>query len=244
MGQIVLAYHGCDVTVRDGFVRGDLKPRISSNAYDWLGDGLYFFEGDHNRALKLATFSHENPQLLLTKKPIATPAVVGAILEVDRWLDLTTQAGIAVFTRAAQAIVAGSQAGNTAVPTNRPAFVGDEDLLHRAFDKAVCDMVHKYRRLAHEQALEDRSTAEIIASAPYQAARGAFEQGGLVTDGSSICSDTHIQIAVQDLECIKGWFLIPGDKLLSDEELIAAQKLQAKAVQQRTAGKPRRKASN
>ena len=45
MGQIVLAYHGCDVTVRDGLVRGELTPRISSNAYDWLGDGLYFFEG-------------------------------------------------------------------------------------------------------------------------------------------------------------------------------------------------------
>ena len=58
MGQIVLAYHGCDVTVRDGLVRGELTPRISSNAYDWLGDGLYFFEGDHNRALKLAMFAH------------------------------------------------------------------------------------------------------------------------------------------------------------------------------------------
>ena len=95
MGQIVLAYHGCDVTVRDGLVRGELMPRISSNAYDWLGDGLYFFEGDHNRALKLAMFAHENPQHLLTRIPIATPAVVGAILDVDRWLDLTTQEGIA-----------------------------------------------------------------------------------------------------------------------------------------------------
>ena len=126
MGQIVLAYHGCDVTVRDGLVRGELTPRISSNAYDWLGDGLYFFEGDHNRALKLAMFAHENPQHLLTRIPIATPAVVGAILDVDRWLDLTTQEGIANFTHAAQTVVNGSFDAGTPVPKNKPAFDGDK----------------------------------------------------------------------------------------------------------------------
>ena len=177
MGQIVLAYHGCDVTVRDGLVRGELTPRISSNAYDWLGDGLYFFEGDHNRALKLAMFAHENPQHLLTRIPIATPAVVGAILDVDRWLDLTTQEGIANFTHAAQTVVNGSIDAGTPVPENKPAFDGDKDLLHRAFDKAACDMVHTFRKMLHERALDVQDTAAIIASAQYQPARRAFEPG-------------------------------------------------------------------
>lgn len=242
MGRIVLAYHGCDITTRDGFVRGEIKPRISSNHYDWLGDGLYFFEGDWNRALKLAQFSHDHPDLLLTRKPIATPAVVGAVLEVDRWLDLTTQAGIADFTHAAQAVVSGSAARGSPLPTNKAAFDGDKDLLHRAFDKAACDMVHTFRRILHDHALQDQNTADIIASAPYQAARGAFEQGGLVSDGSSICADTHIQIAVQDLACIKGWFLVPGNKLLSDMELAKAMRHLEEAERQRTAAKPRRAA--
>lgn len=243
MGQIVLAYHGCDVTVRDGLVRGELTPRISSNAYDWLGDGLYFFEGDHNRALKLAMFAHENPQHLLTRIPIATPAVVGAILDVDRWLDLTTQEGIANFTHAAQTVVNGSFDAGTPVPKNKPAFDGDKDLLHRAFDKAACDMVHTFRKMLHERALDVKDTAAIIATAPYQAARGAFEQGEQVSEGSSICTDTHLQIAVRDLNCIKGWFLIPGQKLLSDDELQAAKQRQLDAIAQRRDSKPRRRAT-
>jgi len=240
MGRIVLAYHGCDITIRDGFVRGEITPKISSNQYDWLGDGLYFFEGDSNRALKLAQFAHDHPNLLLTKKPISTPAVVGAVLEVDRWLDLTTQAGIENFTHAAQAVVDGSAKQGTPLPKNKAAFDGDKDLLHRAFDKAACDMVHAFRRFVHDQALQDQDTSAIVASAPYQAARGAFEQGGLVSDGSSICADTHIQIAVQDLSCIKGWFLVPGNKLLSDEKLSEAKKHLEEAERRRTAAKPRR----
>lgn len=242
MGQIVLAYHGCDVITRDGLVRGEIKPRISSNQYDWLGDGLYFFEGDSGRALKLAHNSHANPTQLLTRKPIATPAVVGAILEVERWFDLTTQAGIASFTHAAQAVVDGSREDATSLPVNKPAFEGDQDLLHRAFDKAACDMVHAFRKVVHAQALANQDTAAIIASAPYQAARGAFEQGGIITAGSSICSDTHIQIAVQDLSCIKGWFLVPGDTLLSNEEMNIARVHLTQAEAQRSAAKPRRTA--
>lgn len=67
MSRLVLAYHGCDITTRDGFVRGEIKPRISSNTYDWLGDGIYFYEGDWGRALKLAQFAHDNASLLLTR---------------------------------------------------------------------------------------------------------------------------------------------------------------------------------
>lgn len=36
--------------------------------------------------------------------------VVTPVLEIDRLLDLTTQAGIAEFARAAQAVVSGSEA--------------------------------------------------------------------------------------------------------------------------------------
>ena len=46
MGRIVLGFHACAITTRDGFDRGEIKPILSSNPYDWLGDGLHFFEGD------------------------------------------------------------------------------------------------------------------------------------------------------------------------------------------------------
>lgn len=242
MGRIVLAYHGCDITTRDGFVRGQIKPKISTNHYDWLGDGLYFFEGDWSRAFNLAESSNLHPGRLLTKRPIATPAVVGAVLDVDRWFDLTTQAGIGDFTEAAKAIGKATAERGTTSPVNKPAFPGDQDLLHRGFDRAACEMVHRFRAAAHDEALIAQDTHAIVASAPYQASRGAFEQGGAVSEGSSICKDTHIQIAVRDLACIKGWFLVPGDQLLGEKELADAKvRLQA-AVTERTAAKPRRSA--
>lgn len=241
MGRIVLAYHGCDVTTRDSLVRGDSSPRLSKNPYDWLGDGMYFFEGDAERALKLASASHAHPDRLLTRHPIATPAVVGAVLDVDRWLDLTTQDGIANFTAAAANVMAAHESGGTDLPRNKPSFPGDEDMLHRGFDRAVCQMVHALRDIAHGKALQSGHTAHIVATAPYQASRGAFEQGRAISVASALCADTHIQIAVHDLHCIKGWFLVPGDKLLSDAALAAARQSRDEVIHQRRAAKPRRR---
>lgn len=243
MGQVVLAYHGCDISIRDRLVRGEIEPKISRNSYDWLGDGFYFFEGDQHRAQKLAEAAHIRPTHLLTKQPIAKPAVVGAVLEVDRWFDLTTQIGILNFTKASTALILAHTEEGTAIPVNKPAFPGDEDLLHRAFDKAVCDMVDEYRAMVFEKALENSDAESIIANAPYQAARGAFEQGKLIADGSSIHSDTHIQIAVRDLRCIKGWFLVPGDTLLADADLEDAIQRLKKAKAERTQAKRRQSVS-
>ena len=83
MGQILIGYHGCDITTRDGFVSGKKHPRISKNSYDWLYDGLYFFEGDSDRSLKLATAASMRSNHALTKQPIATPAVVGVVLDIE-----------------------------------------------------------------------------------------------------------------------------------------------------------------
>ncbi|WP_343627545.1 hypothetical protein [Roseateles sp.] len=59
-GALVIAYHGCDVTVRDRLIRGTLRQLSpSANRYDWLGSGVYFFEGDAERALDFATTSCE-----------------------------------------------------------------------------------------------------------------------------------------------------------------------------------------
>ena len=41
-----------------------------------------------------AKASHDNPAKMYTARAIGTPAVVGAILRVQRWLDMTTQEGI------------------------------------------------------------------------------------------------------------------------------------------------------
>jgi hypothetical protein len=45
-GHLLVAYHGCDITVRDSLVTGRIVIRDIRNEYDWLGSGSYFYEGD------------------------------------------------------------------------------------------------------------------------------------------------------------------------------------------------------
>ena len=255
MGQILIGYHGCDITTRDGFVSGKLIPKISQNAYDWLYDGLYFFEGDSDRALKLAKAASERSNQALTRHPIATPAVVGVVLDIDRIFDLSTQHGIENFSAATSSLESAYKELGKQPPQNSPAFDGDTENLHRAFDREVCKFVHAMRKKAHLDAIalaaeaflnqKDATefSAQIVQTAPYQASRGAYEQGKLIDPSSANYNDTHLQIAVHDLSCIKGWFLRPGDKLLSHEDLHEAEARLAAARSERTASKPRKRAS-
>lgn len=267
MGQIILAYHGCDVTTRDRLVSGTTQPRASKNKYDWLYDGMYFFEGDHERALKLAKAAAQRASQSLTRQPIVTPAVVGAVLDVDRMFDLSTQLGISYFKTASEALKNAHAESGKPLPQNKAAFKGDTEKLHRAFDREVCKLVHLSRRVIHLQ--ESSRAAEIvqailakgdkasdldftaldfankavIASAPFQASRGAYEQGQLIDDSGSIYDDTHLQLAVHDLSCIRAWFLIQGDKLLSSTELEEADVAIAAAKEARLEEKRKRSLS-
>lgn len=264
MGQIILAYHGCDITTRDHLVSGTTKPKVSKNSYDWLYDGMYFFEGDHERALKLAKAAATRDSHSLTRQPIVTPAVVGAVLDVDRMFDLSTQLGISYFKAASETLKSLHAESGKPLPQNKAAFEGDTEKLHRAFDREVCKLVHLSRRTIHlyesAQAAEivhsifalgesvtdadfkalDLANKAVIASAPFQASRGAYEQGQLIDESGSILDDTHLQIAVHDLSCIRAWFLVQGDKLLSAKEREDADQAMAAAKAARTAQKPRR----
>src|SRR5688500_11120147 len=105
-GHLVVAYYGCDASTRDDLIAGRTALRSSSNPYDWLSDGAYFFEGDWRRALKFATASWDRPAENLTKERISSPAVVGAILRVGHWLDMATQDGIDEFAETYESMVA------------------------------------------------------------------------------------------------------------------------------------------
>ena len=241
-----MAYHGCDVTTRDDLVSGSLKSlNLSENNYDWLGNGVYFYEADSTRALKYAKTSAKNLSQLLTAQAIGTPAVVGAILDVERWLDITTQFGISQFTEGLESLKANIEAAGVNMPTNKPAFEGDQDSLHRALDRAVFENVHAMRKgkLLEALAADQVDIDLVLGCAEFQAVRGAFQQGGAIANGSAIHGDSHIQIALREPKCVLGWFLVPGDKLLSKEEYEEAKSALAAAKRAKTNLKRRVKAT-
>lgn len=205
-GHLIVAYHGCDIVTRDALVSGRLtRLDQSQNKYDWLGPGVYFFENDPERAIRFAEASQSHPDRLYTKQPIVTPAVVGAILRVQHWLDMTTQAGITEFANAYEAL---SQVGEQ-LPTNRQARPDDRDFILRQLDNAVFTYLHAFR---HEHAMLE-----------YQAVRGAFPQGDDVNPNSGFRRDSHIQLALRDQTCVVGWFLPHDAALLTREDLAARE---------------------
>lgn len=175
LGSPLIVYHGCDITTRDDLISGRLKHLShSNNQYDWLGPGAYFFEGDVERALLFAQTSHRNPSRRYTAKPIATPAVVGAVLQVQNWLDMTTQAGIKEFSLAYQAFADGLNEAGKPIPVNKPASDTDTDVIYRALDNAVFTWLHKARE------------SQDLPLPSFQAVRAAFHQGEPVAPSDSM----------------------------------------------------------
>jgi len=76
--EIVVGFHGCDRSVADKVIKQGEALAKSENDYDWLGNGIYFWEGSYQRALEWAKAS----------KNISQPAVVGAFIKLGNCLDL------------------------------------------------------------------------------------------------------------------------------------------------------------
>lgn len=229
-GHLVLAYHGCDITLRDDLVSRritELNP--SQNKYDWLGPGAYFFENDHRRALMFANDAHGNPEKRFTKQPIATPAVVGAVLQLDFILDMTTQEGIENYCLAYQAMVEYLTAEGLPEPKNSKADDEDEDLIVRQLDSDVFKFMHRIRQ----------ETKQPL----FQAVRSAFPQGEAVAPSSAFRRNSHVQIALRENACVLGWFLPPGAELMTDKQYATAQAQLAQAKATYALKKPRRRAT-
>ena len=53
--SLMLGFHGCDREIGERVLSGTLTHlRTSENDYDWLGHGIYFWEGNSSRAMAWA----------------------------------------------------------------------------------------------------------------------------------------------------------------------------------------------
>lgn len=188
---LVLGYHGCDKGVADALLAG--KPfKPSRNPYDWLGDGVYFWERDPRRGLE---FAKELASLGQKRNPIKMPSVVGAVLALGRCLDLTTRNAVELVETSYNMLVAITE-NNPAVkkiPQNSP------DLMRRYLDKAVIETLMNIRSETDQPR--------------FDTVRGVFEEGAPVYPGAGFKAKTHVQIAVRNTDCILGVFRVPDAAL-------------------------------
>jgi hypothetical protein len=166
-----------------------LKP--SKNSYDWLGDGIYFFEEDLLRAKRFAEVAATFPHKRYTAKPITAPYVVGAVIRLGACLDLSKQAGIEEF-RSAYNLLVKSMGDGYEMPANKAAGPDDREGILRHLDRAVLNFIHGQRIIENKP--------------PYDTVRGFFHQGGSVVPTSAVGQLSHVQIAVRNTACILGYF--------------------------------------
>lgn len=174
---ITIGYHGCSKSVFDSVIYEGEKLKPSQNDYDWLGNGIYFWENDISRAEAWANQVHRK-----------APAVIGAVIDLSSCLDLTTKTDLDSLREAYQ--VANAHTNLRAISNSAPNKAGD--ILLRPRDCFVIEFYHNTLRQAMN---------------PKRATRGVFFEGTRLFRGSAFKSLSHIQIAVRDHSAILGYFI-------------------------------------
>ncbi len=103
--RIVLGYHGCDPAFADALIRGETRIeewRPSTNPYDWLGHGIYFWEHAPERA---RAWAHRG-------------GVVGAVIQTGTCLDFTDIAYTQILSEQYWALSESYQREGRTLPSN------------------------------------------------------------------------------------------------------------------------------
>ena len=179
--SFVLGFHGCDASIAEKVFAGSVPLEPSENEYDWLGHGIYFWENSPERALEWAK----------EREKIREPAVVGAIIDLRYCFNLLDAKWLNALPDAYESIRELTEAAGEPMVKNSRLDAGGRTLL-RPLDCLVINHLHKSR---YDEGLR-----------PFDSVRSAFVEDEPVYEGSGIDRKNHIQIAVRNPHCIKGYF--------------------------------------
>lgn len=182
--SFVLGFHGTEKSTVDKVVRQQRRIHLdhSTKSYDWLGHGVYFWENDPARGLEWAAFGKKNGK-------IEKPDVVGAIVDLGRCLDLTTQTGLQEVQLAHAVYKKLMLEAALPMVTNHKG----KDRVLRDLDCAVIETLHQMR--------EDEGLA------PYDSIRAAFPEDEPLYADAGFRAKNHIQLCIlNEARCIKGYF--------------------------------------
>ena len=181
--SFILGFHGCDAAVGEDLLAGKTKHlKPSTKVFDWLGHGIYFWDGNPARAQEWAEHRHQEGK-------IKTPFVVGAIIDLRRCLDLFDKDGLLQVRTAYAELTKTLKLAGADLPGN----VGNTpDKAGRKLDCAVLNYLHEYRK--------ERGQDQ------YDSVRGPFLEGDHLYPNAGFRSENHIQLCIRNTGCIKGYF--------------------------------------
>lgn len=179
----IIGFHSCDRETGLRILNGDDDLRASTNPWDWLGEGIYFWEQNPMRALEYAKESAEKKQF--NKIPIHIPFVLGAIIELGNCLNLVEAESLSLLSDSYEGLSQLIREAGEPMPINK----GN----NRALDCSLIEFIHQSNR---EKGVQE-----------FDSVRSAFSEGSETYPGSSFTSRLHIQVCIRNPDCIKGFFL-------------------------------------
>lgn len=179
----VIGFHSCDKKLGLKIINGEEELKPSKNPWDWLGEGIYFWEQNPNRALQYAIEAANAQQFFAGK--IEIPFVVGATIELGNCLNLVDSDAAEVLKESYKGLKKIYAEAGKQMPTNKNA--------NRQLDCAVFKHLHK--------------SSEGNLALKYDTIRCAFVEGDPIYPGSNISTRLHIEICVLNSSVIKNYFL-------------------------------------
>ena len=176
---VVFGYHGCDAAVAEKLVTGRSDLTTSASAFEWLGNGSYFWEDSPDRAKLWAEEKAKKGT-----HGIKRPAVVGAIIDLGNCLNLVDSESLNLVKDAYQIL----RVSDVSLPIN-----SGKDGKARALDCAVMETLHRFR--------------EDTGKTPFDTVRSFFLEGDELYPTAGFRELDHIQICVRTSKSIKGYFL-------------------------------------
>jgi hypothetical protein len=188
--NLVLGFHGCDKELADKVISNNDNLIPSTNDYDWLGNGIYFWEFNCQRALDYAQFIKNNPSRC--KQKIKNEAVIGAVIDLGHCLNLLDSESIEIVKQGYLMLKSFHEQTGIPLPLNKNTIDSEKDLLLRKLDCAVIEMIHAFNKKTDKR--------------PYDSVRGLFPEGKELYDNAGFKEKSHIQICIINPNCIKGYF--------------------------------------
>ena len=186
--KLVLGFHGCDESTAQLLLNDKPTFKQSKNHYDWLGNGMYFWENDPARA-----WEYVNEAKARNPDKYPNPTVIGAVLDLGHCLNLTENKYKNLlkdaYTQFKKAVL---EANAEEMPQNEEAYEDDHDKLLRPLDRAVIEFLHY---------INDDTQK-------FDSVRGMFVEGEELYEGAGFHEKTHVQIAIRNPVMIKGYFRV------------------------------------
>jgi hypothetical protein len=183
--------------------------KLSRNKYDWLGDGIYFWENGLRRAREWADEFVRGPS-----------GIVSAEVELGRCLDLADTEHLILIRQTYFDLVETYRRQGLRMPVNReirPRSFKTLQMLD-GFNRWVYRWVagvefnrsveHKLRYL--DSLVINKFIERTDGILQVQTMRYPFEEGEPVFPGSKIRTQSHVQLAVRDVTCIRNISLLEG----------------------------------